>query len=261
MDAPRIRPNSVCNSDEPISTACLKRKRPDDEGTSTRSGPLTEDPIENEYEHFDEDEDADDEIATQLKKNEFEEIVRAQEPSTLQQYDDIKITPFNLEEELEEGNFDKAGNFIFSKKQKDTDENPNDNWAETVDWDSVEQKERERKRTQMVDHNEAAMEEKMPQVRDKHACYREMLGLMLPNENVQQTIRRLGNSMPKRQPKHKSKQPAFKSNQQEANIDIKETRRKLEQMIDLAHQILESGDVDIYQKSFQDVEKASVLQT
>lgn len=244
------------------SSKCLKRKRINDDGeVLLRHGPLTEEPIENEYEHFDDDEDIDDEVATQLKRKDFEEMVKAQEPSTVQQYDDIKITPFNLEEELEDGNFDEAGNFIFSKRQKDTEDNPNDNWAETVDWASVEQTERERKEAQSS-VRQKPVDEEMPQVKERHTYYGELLDFMLPSESVQQAIRRLGRSIPKRQSsKHKSKSSSTKLSQQGSEIDIKEARRKLENVIELAHQLLEDGDVDIYQKSFQDIKSASVGQT
>lgn len=43
-------------------------------------------------------------------------ILQGQEATTLEYDDEVKITPFNMKEELEEdGHFDSAGTFIFKK--------------------------------------------------------------------------------------------------------------------------------------------------
>uniref|UniRef100_A0A6G1S6I2 LIN1-like protein n=1 Tax=Aceria tosichella TaxID=561515 RepID=A0A6G1S6I2_9ACAR len=244
-----------------------KRKQPDPpEDILAREGPLTEPPIDNEYEHLDDDEDDDEDDggcvgpAFNLKRSDYREIQEAQEKATITQYDDIKITPFNLEEELEEGEFDKAGNFIFKKKGTgDSDEEENDTWAESVNWAEVERKEREQQA------KDVEMRDSKPEVsvikRDKTVAYKEMLRLMRPDEIVKKTIQRLGNNVPKRKPFNKN---AAKSKQQAAVGDLKgtqgasaeEARRKLDLMIELAHGRLEEGDIDIYQKSYEDLEEA-----
>lgn len=38
-----------------------------------------------------------------------------QEDPTIDSYEGIKVTPFNMKEELEEGHFDKDGMYIFDK--------------------------------------------------------------------------------------------------------------------------------------------------
>ncbi|XP_058985937.1 CD2 antigen cytoplasmic tail-binding protein 2 homolog isoform X6 [Musca domestica] len=43
--------------------------------------------------------------------------------------DDVKITPFNMREELEEGHFDKDGHFHWNKNT-----NIRDNWLDNIDW-------------------------------------------------------------------------------------------------------------------------------
>ncbi|CAH8290810.1 unnamed protein product, partial [Schistosoma intercalatum] len=54
--------------------------------------------------------------------------IDGQEATTLEYDDEVKITPFNMKEELEEdGHFDSAGTFIF-KKQVDA----RDNWLEDI---------------------------------------------------------------------------------------------------------------------------------
>lgn len=45
---------------------------------------------------------------------------------------EIKTTPFNMKEELEEGHFDTDGNFHWNK-----DNSIRDNWQENIDWMKV----------------------------------------------------------------------------------------------------------------------------
>lgn len=45
---------------------------------------------------------------------------------------EVRITPFNMKEELEEGHFDTEGNYHWSK-----DVNIKDNWLDNIDWVKV----------------------------------------------------------------------------------------------------------------------------
>ena len=45
----------------------------------------------------------------------FRSLCKGQEDETIDSYEGIKITPFNMKEELEEGHFDKDGMYIFDK--------------------------------------------------------------------------------------------------------------------------------------------------
>lgn len=251
--------NSVSTPASSGANLRRKRKQPDEEEEEeellTRSGPLTEEPIENEYENLDdEDDEVDDESATKLKKAEYDQILGAQEPSTITQYDNIKITPFNLEEELEEGEFDQAGNFIFNK-HKETDEDKNDTWADSVDWAAIERQERAAK--QLASRVETRQKDSSPEiVRDKIGCYKQMLRIMKPDETVQKTIRRLGNSVPKRRTLNKNSKFRKPETSGSDESNTVEARQKLDLMIELAHQRLEDGDMDIYQKSYEDLEEA-----
>lgn len=249
-------------STAPTASSCCSRKRKqpdeDEQVLIITPGPLTEEPIENEYEHLDEDDaDGDADEDGKWNKTEYNQILRAQKPSTITQYDDIKITPFNLDDELEEGEFDSAGNFIF-RREKEKDENKNDTWAESIDWAAVEKQEKDRREKANVEQSSQAKAETDP-VRDKATCYRQMLRLMRADETVQRTIRRLGNDVPKRRPYNKSsknKTPSEGTSSLDGGDGVVEARRKLDLMIELAHQRLEDGDTDIYQKTYDDLEDA-----
>lgn len=175
-----------------------------------------------------------------IEQPEHEIAIEAQEPATIAQYDDIQVTPFNLEDELEEGDFDKAGNFIFKSKEE-LDETNNDTWAESIDWSRVKDSKIEIKEPSEEPEPEPAV--------DPVECYKQMLRIMKSDETIQKTIRRLGNSVPKRRPnKNKSKELD--------TPEVIEARKKLDTMISLAHKLLENGDMDVYQKSYEDLEEA-----
>lgn len=246
-----------------------KRKQPDKEDILLRKGPLGTEPIENEYEYEDLSDDASDEEgapakATHLKKDEINQIDTFSERASETQIDGIRITPFNLTEEKEEGQFDRAGNFIFRKYQ-DTDdrddEEESDNWEESVDWDEVTRREaaqataytQSNDRRQNDQRVKAQMKSEEPL--DKISCYKAMLRLMKPDEFVKKTIQRLGEGLPKRKPVNKNKrsQASVTTSDQSA---LEEMRRKLDLMIELAHQRLQDGDLDIYQRSYEDLEEA-----
>lgn len=56
-----------------------------------------------------------------------------QEDGTVDFDGEIKITPFNMKEELEEGYFDKEGTYIFQKEEGVI----KDQWLEDIDWIKV----------------------------------------------------------------------------------------------------------------------------
>lgn len=269
---------------EASTSGCRKRKRcisddsdeSDDDFTNTdfqtagvnnipglvKGGHLFSEPIDNEYEDLDEDLDENEEQeANNLKKEEYDRILKAQEPATISQYGDIKITPFNLTEELEEGEFDKAGNF-FPSKDKSGDEEENDNWADSIDWAAIERDESKKsddKKSPESVPKKSTNDQNPPDTEriDWLTSYKQMLRIMRPDETVQKTIRRLGNIVPKRR-FIKSKASESKDCPMEADVlaDVAEAKKKLDLMIELAHQRLEDGDTDIYQKSFEDLEEA-----
>lgn len=241
-----------------------KRKKPDEEEVLLARGILNEDPIENEYENLDEDDEEQEVITLSKEKGEFEKILKAQEPSTISQYGDIKVTGYNLEDEREDGEFDEMGNFIF-RKSSPTDDELNDTWVESVDWEAVRRRENEaRERKSARDEEKQVNETKDAKtdsiLGDRFTCYRQMLRIMRPDETVQKSIRRLGNEVPKRRPTNRNKaQQSTQTNEDDEGdkqAKIAEARKKLDNMIELAHHLLEDGDTDIYQKSYEDLEEA-----
>lgn len=231
----------------PGSSNLRKRKQPDEDEH------LAELPIENEYENLDDDDDDDDDEAgndVKIDQNDLQEILEAQNPATINQYDGIKITPFNLEEECEEGEFDNAGNFTYKKDDKQNEEY--DTWAESVNWKEVDEREKLAQANPRPRDQSTSKKDTEVSKRDKFDCYRQMLRIMKSDETVQKTIRRLGNSVPKRRNNCKNKGDTPKIDASE----VAETKARLDLIIEMAHHLLEEGDVDIYQKSYEQLEEA-----
>lgn len=240
-----------------------KRKRSADEERECvleREGPLTEEPIENEYEHLDDEEDENDIDedgalrSTRLRKDEYEEILQAQEPATVAREGDVKFTPFNLTEELEEGDFDKTGNFVFKKKHDNDDEEEDDNWAETVDWTEVERKERDASTKMPVEQITDEQSTSNIIVQDKCTCYKQMLRIMRADETVQRTIQRLGKQIPRRRPVKKGADVSGQYSTDKSLIE--KAKFELDRMIEFADLRFREGESDIYERTYEDLEEA-----
>lgn len=262
--------------EESYTPSCShKRKQPDDENEilSKQSSRHVRQSFKDEYNHLEEgdddcDEDYEDNKNSMIEKSDniLKKVFVAQEKATIKEYDGIKITPFNLDEEREEGDFDAAGNFIYKDKSNvasDSEDGEPDTWADSIDWLAIEREEKEKKehirghKTQKHTNNEAQTSEGQTPIRSRSDCYKQILELMRPDETVQKTLRRLGNNVPKRLPNQFSRKKSNPSNLMDTIgtvEDIAEAKRKLNLLIELAHQVVEEGDTDIYQKTFEQLQ-------
>ncbi|XP_077509804.1 CD2 antigen cytoplasmic tail-binding protein 2 homolog holn1 [Amblyomma americanum] len=164
--------------------------------------------------------------------------VEGQEDKTIEYDGDIKITPFNMEDEMEDGHFDKEGMFIFSKDKPEI----RDNWLDNIDWVRVQPP-----KHVMEDSrgSEGSEDEKV----DALALYGEMLEIMRPGETVLACIKRLGGG------KRESTINRWKKKKQEQDEpdSTKEVvpKEKLLRMTELADRLVSTGDMDIYQQTYE----------
>lgn len=56
-------------------------------------------------------------------------VFSGQEGATIDYDEGVSITPFNLEEEMQEGYFDSEGNYFIKKEEQ-----IRDNWLDNIDW-------------------------------------------------------------------------------------------------------------------------------
>lgn len=59
----------------------------------------------------------------------YQNLFSGQEGATIDCDEGVPITPFNLEEEMQEGHFDSEGNYFIKK-----DTEIRDNWLDNIDW-------------------------------------------------------------------------------------------------------------------------------
>ncbi|XP_038845266.1 CD2 antigen cytoplasmic tail-binding protein 2-like [Salvelinus namaycush] len=195
--------------------------------------------------------------------------VEGQEGATIDCDEGVPITPFNLDEEMQEGHFDSEGNYYVKK-----DEEIRDNWLDNIDWVKIREQPTKRKkkglaakrRRRVGDEDEAEeekqreekqadsdeeedMEEEKEPVEDPLASYSQhqlteaVLELLLPGETVAAGLRRLGGLGGRK-----------KGKQREENGKAEETNRdteKLDRLTALADRLVGSGVFEIYQQTYE----------
>ncbi|XP_060644618.1 LOW QUALITY PROTEIN: CD2 antigen cytoplasmic tail-binding protein 2 homolog [Drosophila nasuta] len=151
--------------------------------------------------------------------------------------DDVKITPFNMREELEEGHFDKDGHYHWNK-----DTEIKDNWLDNIDWVKVENDKN------YFDPNNEELNgagDGVPSF-NLAASLRKMIEFMKAGESVQMALQRLGRKRPKLSTLEKLKQ-------KKAGIENIETQQ-IAKLTEVANEILSNtGNMDIYQETYEKI--------
>ena len=169
--------------------------------------------------------------------------------------DEIKITPFNLKEEQEEGEFATDGSFIW-KKNKEV----NDAWLDNVDWVKVKEVSAADKLKQDAADN---AEDEAEAAYNEEESYRQMISFMKSGETVAKTIRRLGGSSgggPGQQKiviqKQRKIAQKLKKGQKLTEDEelFQKSRQDMNKMTGLADLILSrSGNMEIYDETFEKI--------
>eukprot|EP00794_Sanderia_malayensis_P014122 gene14122-15599_t len=167
-----------------------------------------------------------------------EDDIEGQEDETIKSYDDIKITPFNLREEMEEGHFDSQGNYIANKDA----EALQDEWLEGIDWSKVKDNE-----TSVAADTEDSEPVAITQF-EKLKAKREILELLKPGENILKALRRLGGKKVSPGKKGKSVPKDLTEQDKEA---LQESKDNLLKLTELADMLLQQGDFEVYDKTFE----------
>jgi len=191
----------------------------------------------------DDEEDDREKFATFDKMAEDNELLEGQEDDTVAQDGEIKITPFNLKEEQQEGSFSKDGNFVWNKKDE-----VKDAWLDDVDMQKVREKTTEEKEAEEA---AAEAEDEAQANYSELNNYKQMIELMRAGESVAKSLRRLGGGQ-----KAVSQSQRWKKKKAGAVEDPKEKENK-EQMLKLtgiADEILtRSGNMEIYEMTYEGI--------
>ena len=191
-----------------------------------------------------------------IDKNKYEvlddEEIEGQEDETIVKDGEVKITPFNLKEEQEEGDFSTDGAFVWKKTQE-----VNDAWLENIDWVKVksvtsDEEKRQAVQDQKEDEAEAAY--------DQSETYKAILALMKPGETVARAIRRLSGANPgqqrvmqqrQRKIEQKLKKGQSLSPEEEAT---RLSRLDMTKLTGLADAVLSrSGNMEIYEETYEKI--------
>lgn len=188
------------------------------------------------FKHTLDSDEEDDEVQAEQSNVLDPEYLEGEEEGRVKIVESVKITPFNMREELEEGHFDKEGSYVFHRNKDEV----KDFWLENIDLFGI-------KELPKKDKDDNAEDEEEPEV-DVKKCYEEIAGLLKPGESVQKAIQRLGKST---KLTHKGKNV-----QGGAEIDmsvIEEAKTNLSKLISLADSILHTGVMDIYEKTYEEI--------
>uniref|UniRef100_A0A672H4C9 CD2 antigen cytoplasmic tail-binding protein 2 n=1 Tax=Salarias fasciatus TaxID=181472 RepID=A0A672H4C9_SALFA len=197
--------------------------------------------------------------------------VEGQEGATIDFDEGVSITPFNLEEEMQEGHFDSEGNYFIKKEEQ-----IRDNWLDNIDWvlplkkkglgakrtrragdedEAEEERQREEKQAaQDGDEEDEEEEEEKEPVEDPLASYTQqqlleaVIELLQPGETVATGLRRLGGLGGRKKGKLRE--------ESESTEETKRDTEKLDKLTALADRLVGSGMFEIYQHT---VEKLSYL--
>ncbi|XP_076803036.1 CD2 antigen cytoplasmic tail-binding protein 2 homolog [Clavelina lepadiformis] len=203
--------------------------------------------------------DSDEEDEENEKKEDYEKLTEEDvegaegEEDGDGDYDDdgTRITPFNLKEEMEEGDFDKSGHYHFSKEKE-----IRDNWLDNIDWVKIK-KTKASKDMEMSDDDEGKEEF------DEKKVIQGIVHLLQKGETVSKGLRRLGGA-----DSNKKKKSNTRSWQREKVYDMEATdetttdksdknddealkKAQFLQLTELADQMAGAGYYDIYSDTFE----------
>lgn len=170
-----------------------------------------------------EDDEEEDEKYNIMELNDCE----GEEEGVVRREQDVTITPFNMNEELEEGHIDQDGMYIFNKKGEEI----TDHWLDNID--AVELK--EPTVNNVINSDNEVQDNKIISTNE---CYRKMISLLDTGETVQKAIQRLGKI---------GKRSIGSKLQPEGEV----ARSKMLELIAAADQVLDAGDMDIYERSLE----------
>ncbi|KAK9534788.1 hypothetical protein VZT92_007211 [Zoarces viviparus] len=197
--------------------------------------------------------------------------VEGQEGATIDYDEGVSITPFNLDEEMQEGYFDSEGNYFIKKEEQ-----IRDNWLDNIDWvrvkeqpfkqkkkglgakrkrragdedEAEEEKQREEKQAGKVNDEVEDEEEEMEPAEDplasftQHQLTEAVVELLLPGETVATALRRLGGLGGRKKGKLREESEPTEENKRDTE--------KLDRLTSLADRLVVSGMFEIYQQTYE----------
>lgn len=200
--------------------------------------------------------DSDEENDKDSKKVTYEKMTEEDVEGAEDDYtgEEVGITPFNLKEEMEEGDFDVQGNYHFKKENIIRDE-----WLDNIDWMKV----KKRGSIENTDNSFDDMDDGKDPDFNELEVLEKMISIMQPGETVTGALRRLGT---KRGSKNKSKKREWKKEKMydleakdevengegsSKNSDDNICKEKLLELTGLADEMMGAGHFNVYVDSYE----------
>ncbi|XP_054749466.1 CD2 antigen cytoplasmic tail-binding protein 2 homolog [Lytechinus pictus] len=192
------------------------------------------------------EEDKVDEVAAYQMHEEEVEGAEDDEDGIAESDDDIKITPFNLKQEMSEGHFDKDGNY-HEKKGDDV----RDEWLENIDWERLEEENAMKRRADKGEEADDEDEGDAKVVRPELEVMRLMLGFMKEGESVTKAMQRLGGGKKRM---GSAAQRKFKNDSDSSNKVTAESKADMLKLTDLVDELVARGQFDMYQYTYEKIQ-------
>lgn len=182
---------------------------------------------------------------------------------------DIKLTPFNMKDEMDEGDFDKDG-FYHWKKDKDEIK---DAWLDNIDWANINSFKKSDRLTK-EDPNEEEEEESEEEVDneetetadDQTEKFKKIREFMKPGETILKTIKRLGTSSKSTggsgtagstlsaSQRWLKKKNVTESNESQSNPEkAKADKESLEKLTEICNYFISQGFYEIYEETYDSI--------
>mmetsp|Transcript_6601 Transcript_6601/g.10036 ORF Transcript_6601/g.10036 Transcript_6601/m.10036 type:complete len:466 (-) Transcript_6601:29-1426(-) len=163
--------------------------------------------------------------------------------------DEIPVEPFNLDQERSDGSGYFVGDtYVFRKR--DTDEEP-DAWLEALDERTKEDKPTMTTTTQTAPNSDDDKVSKGMDSWNHEQLYELLVSLMTTDENVLQALVRYGEVLKRQKKQAKNNTKSAIGSATTSKNDV--AQRSLDNLTGASNALLLKGDVDIYQKTREDL--------
>ncbi|CAJ0939893.1 unnamed protein product, partial [Mesorhabditis belari] len=171
--------------------------------------------------------------------------IEGQEDSTLDFDENIKITPFNMKEDEEEGHFDETGNFIFDRNKEDI----KDAWLDNIDWGHIKKKAGEH--WEKFEDEEEALPPTMDDGRRKE-IFKLLIELLKPDQSVTKALSEIRKS--KKLTPAEERKLRWAAKKEGKTLDSDNNQKLTTELSALADELISAGHMDAYEWNREKVE-------
>ncbi|TKR68316.1 hypothetical protein L596_024313 [Steinernema carpocapsae] len=173
--------------------------------------------------------------------------IHGQEEGTQDYEGNVKITAFNMKEDMEDGHFDSAGNFIFNKNENEI----KDGWLDNIDWTQVKRRAGKNWEKEGDQNDEEGEEAVPPSDGQLKEMYARLVSHLKPNETIMAAIKRIGAQRLSAAEERKRRWAAKKAGQ-----DVETDQTKLvNELSGIADALVSQGHPEAYQFKKEQIEK------